>query len=138
MSDQKIYAFVYGTLKRGFGNGERCLANSKFIGEAMSVAPDFKLYASGIPFLVYAPNGPGAKVKGELFEVSPSDFRRCDNLEGHPRMYKREQHEFTVIGESESIMAWVYLWPAERTGRDRAIKPVNGVIEWQPQRDPQR
>ena len=123
--------FVYGTLKRGYGNN-RCLANSKFLGEAVSTTARYKLYASGIPFLTE----PGdAKIKGELWEVSPEDFARCDRLEGHPYAYCRQRRRF-ALPDGTVVRAWVYLYP-QRSAGGRISAALDGVAEWKPFGDPQ-
>jgi gamma-glutamylaminecyclotransferase len=121
--------FVYGTLKRGYGNNARCLANSKFLGEAISFDANYYMQGGiGVPYLS---EGGSAKVKGELFEVSPSDFKACDRLEGHPTGYCRKERLF-VIGAGQIVRAWVYLWPDTKYKmlNPGLNKPVNGVIEW--------
>jgi Gamma-glutamyl cyclotransferase, AIG2-like len=37
----------------------------------------------------------GARLKGEVFDVNNETFLRCDTLEGHPRMYRREVSRYT-------------------------------------------
>lgn len=121
---------VYGTLKQGYGNNERCLAYSKFLGEVISLNANYKMYGGGgVPILL---EGGDARVKGELFEVSPEDFAACDNLEGHPASYRREKREFVLLESNPSafVTAWVYLWPHGANGKPNKI--INGVIEWRP------
>lgn len=130
--DKSKLVFVYGTLKKGYGNNS-CLAQSMFLGEAVSVAPAFRLYEGGVPFLTDAPEN-GTKVKGELYSVSFSDFARCDRLEGHPNAYRRELREFVLTKPSgeHSVMAWVYLWPSRQRGMCE-VQAVKGVAEWRRQ-----
>lgn len=120
--------FVYGTLKRGYGNGLRCLANSKFLGEAVSFDANYQMHGGvGVPYLS---EGGNAKVKGEVFETSPSDFVACDRLEGHPTAYCREERLF-VVGAGQIVKAWVYLWKHRDGGPPAGSNaPVHGVIEW--------
>jgi gamma-glutamylaminecyclotransferase len=118
--------FVYGTLKRRYGNCRRCLSESEFIGEAVSFDARYKMVGGdGVPRLL---EGGNDKVKGELFEVVPSDFLRCDSLEGHPHGYRREKRLF-VLNDGRTRLAWVYLWP-HPVGGQRFNKPVHGVLEW--------
>jgi gamma-glutamylaminecyclotransferase len=122
------FVFVYGTLKRGYGNNERCLAESKFIGEAVSVGANFEMQRTGFPIIWEVPEG-GAKVAGEIFQVTPADVARCDRLEGHPHMYKRERREF-VTSDGKRDTAWVYLWQGEHYGEP--VAPNDGVLTWTP------
>ena len=128
------YIFTYGTLKRGYGNN-RCLSNSEFVGEAISAGATYRLFSSGIPYLTECGSS-GAKIKGEIFEPTAEDFARCDRLEGHPYAYCREKRLF-LVGD-RAIEAWVYFYrDAKRWPARECVPPVNGIIEWQPNRDPQ-
>lgn len=80
---EKAYYFVYGTLKRGYGNN-RILQQSptaKFIEEGVT-KPEFNLYHLG-GFPGVTEHGETA-VHGEIWEVS-DDYtkRRLDMLEGY-------------------------------------------------------
>lgn len=125
--------FVYGTLKRGYNNYSRLLRNADFLGEAISVDKDFQMVSGGVPFLAKTGNShDGHAVKGELFYVTNEQFAACDRLEGHPRFYCREEHNFKLANGNE-VKAWVYLCPSRvRDGTCNLVKPTNGVIEWRP------
>lgn len=125
------FMFVYGTLKRGYGNNARCLAKSKFVGEAVSVGNDYVMASIGPPILWEDPKDnyfTRAKARGEIFEVGGDDLARCDRLEGHPYAYKREEREFTVNGET--VKAWVYLWQRPGASRRDICKIVGGGYQW--------
>lgn len=123
------YVFVYGTLKRGYGNNERCLDGTLFIGEALSVEANFVMQRVGFPIIWQDPEDKtAARVRGEIFEIGPKHMAMCDRLEGHPRMYKREQRDFTVAGPIGVLTAWVYLWQGKHCG-DK-MEPGNGAYEW--------
>jgi gamma-glutamylaminecyclotransferase len=98
--------FVYGTLKRGYGNYERLLKNATFLGDAISVDVNYQMTAGGFPFL--AKTKTGHAVKGQLFRVNAAQFAACDRLEGHPHFYHREEHLFK-LPSGEQVKAWVYL-----------------------------
>ena len=53
--DTKHKVFVYGTLKKGFGN-HRFLRGSVFLGNART-NDHFALYESGIPFVIEKRSG---------------------------------------------------------------------------------
>lgn len=80
--------FVYGTLKRGYGNNA-LLAKAKFIEKR--VLPGFKLYNAGFPV---ARESPGDSIVGEVFEISKDDkntLQWLDRLESNGRMYNRTE-----------------------------------------------
>jgi len=82
--------FVYGTLKRGYGNN-RLLQNAKFVGE--KTLEGYKLYNAGFPV---ARQSYGDRVQGEVFEIADSDtmtLQLIDFLESNGRMYDRTEHE---------------------------------------------
>ena len=95
--------FVYGTLKRGYGNN-RILEGAKFLGEAISHSP-YLLHNCGFPKAV--PSEEGLPIMGEIFEVSVPQLARCDMLEGHPNWYTRRVISATTKeGETHSVMIY--------------------------------
>lgn len=116
--------FVYGTLKRGYGNNARCLSSSKFLGEAVTAEPFYEMQNYGFPILFEG----NFKASGEIFAASPEDLKMCDRLEGHPGMYCREKRQF-VMG-NETVTAWVYLWQGEEDG-DKMELSAEGVYTWE-------
>lgn len=103
--------FVYGTLKRGLHN-HRWLADNgaEFLGEAITRDPH-RLFVDGLPFLVEGPgeHQPGARVRGELYKVSPLGLKALDYLEGHPSFYERRLAP-VLVGSTE-MEAWIYFHP---------------------------
>ena len=92
--------FVYGTLKRGYGN-HRILegGRARFVGtERISGAMhDYGAF----PAVTLAAAG---TVHGEVYEVTPETLRRLDVLEGTPTFYQRTRVSMSTGGE-----AWVYV-----------------------------
>ena len=95
--------FVYGTLKKGYGNNGR-LRNATFVEEA--IIPGIKLYYSwdrgGFPV---AQKEETSRVKGEIWDISgkyqEETLRGLDALEGNGYMYNREEIQdglWTYIG----------------------------------------
>jgi gamma-glutamylaminecyclotransferase len=77
--------FVYGTLLPGEAN-HSLLARSRSLGPARTL-PAYELYdLGGYPGLV--PGGVTV-VLGELYEVDAATLSRLDELEEHPRFYRR-------------------------------------------------
>lgn len=96
--------FVYGTLKRGYGNN-RLLDGAKFISEAHTPAEYTMVSLGGFPGVI---RGGETSIVGELWEVEdPIQLARIDRLEGHPNFYER--HEVPVkVGDGDDA-AWIYL-----------------------------
>jgi gamma-glutamylaminecyclotransferase len=125
--------FFYGTLKRGYGNNERCLAQAKFLGKAISVEANYIMQEIGFPIIWQNNLSPKkGQVTGELFEITDKMLADCDRLEGHPNMYKREEREFALTGrKGGTITAWVYLWQGPKEeGYGDPVPLVNGQYTW--------
>ena len=98
--------FVYGTLRKGFGNHSVMARHEhKFIGQGKT-DDIFRLTASGIPYV--SKNNPVSQVVGEMYEVSKEVLEGpMDRLEGHPVFYKREKTPITLDDGTKSE-AWLY------------------------------
>src|SRR3546814_631811 len=82
----KHLIFVYGTLKRGWGNNA-IIHDQKYIGVG-TTSPDFEMFSlGGYPGVIEGDK----RISGELWEIDDAAFARCDRLEGHPNFYKRWQ-----------------------------------------------
>lgn len=114
--------FVYGTLKRGFGNN--CLLEGqKFVGEAVTKMSEFLLRSRGIPY-VHRIGAGGNKIKGEVYEIDDNCLEHVDGLEGHPNWYRREEVEL-----HDGSKAWIYIMP--NIDYDSIPEKVkNGVQSW--------
>jgi gamma-glutamylaminecyclotransferase len=76
--------FVYGSLMKGFTN-HRLLMSARFVGTAKTRAQFTMLDMRAFPGIV-----PGhGEVTGELYDVTPDELARLDQLEGHPNFYRR-------------------------------------------------
>ena len=86
--------FVYGTLKRGYGN-HRLLETAKFIGPATTIAKMVMIGKhAAFPYLLgYSyefPTMEGHRVKGEVYEVDDATLAMLDTLEGYPSHYDKD------------------------------------------------
>ena len=97
--------FVYGTLKKGFGNNV-LLQNSNFIGEGFVEADMFNFGSFPV-----VSEGKGS-VKGEVYEVNDSVFQSLDRLEGYPNFYDRKKVH--VRSEAGDLSAWMYFMSKEK------------------------
>ena len=113
-----MLVFVYGTLKRRFGNHSVMVeAGGKFVGTAM-----IEGYAAiNVPWFPYAIKKDGSRLKGEVFFVDSEGLKMLDLLEGYPSHYNR------TVTNTPYGLAWVY-----HTERDMAvnIKKFGFTEEW--------
>lgn len=110
--------FVYGTLKKGYGNN-RILQNSVFKG-CFYTEPRFSLYPvspdGGFPVACRGKS----HIVGEVYEIDLITLQRLDYLEGHPHHYRREEVE--VLGYGKAFM---YVYPHRRYGSHRSRKGIS-------------
>lgn len=102
------YVFVYGTLKRDYGNNY-LLTNSKFICEAFTLQK-FLLYDIGFPYAIPVAKNhkEGAYIKGELYKLdSVLTLERLDWLEGYPEHYRRKIIK-VICKDKKVYKAWIY------------------------------
>lgn len=109
--------FVYGSLKKGFGN-HRLLAESQMVDNHVT-EPKFSMYSLGA-FPCVVPRGDTA-IHGELYAVDDETLRRLDALEGVPNFYQRHTIN-TMYGD-----AIMYVINKGREAEDRKI--YSGVWE---------
>lgn len=96
--------FVYGTLKKGFGN-HHYLADARFLCTARTVEK-YAMYVNGIPFVVRTPKV--SQIIGELYEIDDETMDRIDRLEGHPKFYCREKTTIETE-DGQKTEAWIYI-----------------------------
>jgi len=115
---------VYGTLKRGHGNYERFLSDSKFLGAGVT-KDKYPLVIQGLPYVVNK-KGIGHNVEVDVFRVSADVFAQLDALEGHPNWYERKQ--IAIDMEDGSIkFAWLYFNPIAINSHTQFHKTYNGA-----------
>lgn len=92
--------FVYGTLKKGFGN-HRLL--SEFPLEKEGILEDHIIYDAGFPVAV--PNE-GTKVVGEVYDIGDcvQTLQNLDYLEGEGRMYIRTK---VTLNDGEEVETYI-------------------------------
>lgn len=90
--------FVYGSLKRGYGN-HHFLEKSMYQGNIVT-HPEYTMYSLGaFPAVV---EGGDTSIHGEVYEVTDSTMEALDFLEGYPSFYNRKKIS-TMYGD-----AWMY------------------------------
>ncbi|MDF1800155.1 MAG: gamma-glutamylcyclotransferase [Planctomycetota bacterium] len=103
-SGRETLVFVYGTLMRGQRN-HSLLFGSRYVGEGMTLA-EFELVDLGdFPALIPAVEGGDSfAVAGEVYAVDHSILEILDEIEDHPRFYRR-----TPIELADGSLVDVYL-----------------------------
>lgn len=102
--------YVYGSLKRGFGN-HRLLEGSTLVHED-AIMSGKMASLGGFPCVTTHGNN---QIHGEIYEVDDNTLARLDGLEGHPTFYCRE-----IVSTSKGD-AWVYLINDESYYQDNPI-----------------
>lgn len=104
--------FVYGTLKRGL-RYHAYLENAEFVAQARTVEAFPLVYKPrGIPYLIDVA-GVGHRVWGEVYRVNDETLRQVDELESHPRWYRRKETP-VELENGDIITAWVYFCRAAK------------------------
>lgn len=109
--------FVYGTLKRGFGNHNNLMEEAVFIQKDITY-PEFTMIDMGGYPAVFEHESKFC-VTGEVYSVNYDTLQRLDRLESEGRLYRRVPvnlqsgliaHTYLLIGEalSESGYQIVY------------------------------
>jgi gamma-glutamylcyclotransferase (GGCT)/AIG2-like uncharacterized protein YtfP len=101
--------FVYGTLKRGEPN-HHWLSNpqngfQEFLGAARMVRRFPLVIASryNVPYLLdIEEEGKGEGVLGEVYRVDCSMLAKLDELEDHPRYYRRREELVTMMHDGQA------------------------------------
>lgn len=86
-----INVFVYGTLRRGFGNHEYLLSHAPLVEEID--LRGYEMWAGqggGIP-VIRSSSDASSLVHGEVYEVDERTLQGLDRLEGHPDWYVRTE-----------------------------------------------
>jgi len=125
-----VKILVYGTLKMN-GWNHRLIEDAKYIGD--DVVDGYKLFYSGGPgSFPYAIPDEHSKMRGEVFDVTPSQLLDMDDMEGHPNWYKR-----TNVKTQNNDEIMMYVMEKERLiSRDRNPElliecPVNSKQQYE-------
>lgn len=116
--DMTELVFVYGTLKKGFGN-HRLLAKAKFI------APAFIINGKMIDLGAFPAVMEGdMDIEGEIYAVDENTLASLDRLEGHPTFYERKQIEAYLDDERMPAEAWCYFLSKDSQAHYEKLCPV--------------
>jgi len=125
-------AFVYGTLKEGYGNN-RLLFTSELLGTTETEGK-FVLGNVGFPY-AFPPDAVPQQhekllfpVKGEMYKVdNVKTFVNLDILEGYPSHYQRR-----IVSFENGLDAWMYVQPDWHNAQycDVCTLSDEGVWSW--------
>jgi gamma-glutamylcyclotransferase (GGCT)/AIG2-like uncharacterized protein YtfP len=140
MAEKVLPVFVYGTLRKGFGNYNNILKGNtvmEFNAETTGILCE--VFGGGFPAMVEG----GEIVKGELMFIDEFEYeqtlQRLDRLEGyHPKdrgnsMYLRETKMVKNELNGESVEAWTYIWNGRRLGAKIPSGCYKQHTEWNKQ-----
>jgi gamma-glutamylcyclotransferase (GGCT)/AIG2-like uncharacterized protein YtfP len=123
--------FVYGSLKKGFGNHHR-LEGAAFLGETRTKARSFRMESFGaFPAVYKVPTkagGPAYSIEGELYEVNDKILEGLDRLESNGHFYRRE-----LVKLANGKEAWMYICLHQKASpsRNRVKNTRNHTQVWQ-------
>ena len=100
-----INVFVYGTLRKGFGN-HRHVKEAQFLGRARTQRA-YQLRQSIIPYVSEFKEEGKTQIIGEVYVVTKTQLERIDHLEGHPRFYQRKEVQ-VLLENGLQLNAWLY------------------------------
>ena len=116
-TEERHQVFVYGTLKRHYGNHYRISdGGSLFRGQA--TIKGLMFHIGGFPAVNL--EEPWIEITGEVFDVSDKVLKSLDYLEGYPNHYDRQVIE-TPFGK-----AWIYVYTRKRIHEGMYVIP-NGL-----------
>jgi len=125
--EENALVFVYGTLKRGYNNHTRILANSTYLGKAITKQKWLMVGDSAaFPYLLEQ-DDTCFRVEGEVYSVDADTKRKLDALEGVPNHYKEETIEIMYSDTKEVQTVQVYT-KAHITEYDRTKKPIKNWV----------
>ena len=118
--------FVYGTLKKGFGNNRVMERAGGTLWASATTKDRYPLYVEGLPYLSEEA-GIGHNVRGEIWSVE--DLAPLDRLEGHPSFYKRKR-VYVIANPSQykdeevALKVWAYFIQSTYYHRNFSSEPV--------------
>ena len=101
----RVNVFVYGTLKRGYGNNHCLGEEATYIGTAVTTVK-YPMLDGIYPYLLDKPNE-GHIIKGEMWQIPVKQLlSEVDRLEGYPTHYVRRVIEVATTGGAHKAVAY--------------------------------
>lgn len=102
----KHTVFVYGSLKRGFGNYKKFLSKSVFLGTTSTKKTNFVMFSFGSfpAVLEFESKDELGSIEGEVFEIDDETLFGLDVLESNGLFYTRKETEL-----DNGLTAWMYI-----------------------------
>lgn len=121
LSKGETKVFVYGTLKRGWGN-HRILEvpDAVFMGNAMTKEKYFNMVSlKNFPAVT---RGGDCSIIGELYRVKKPVLDQMDVLEGHPSFYERSIIPvYLEHNTNTEHYAWCYFMPPHSLNKETVL-----------------
>lgn len=117
---EKIYLFVYGSLKRNFQNHYIIEGEAKFIN-ACKTENLMSLYRYKNFNFPYLTKEPKEYIYGELYEISEELLKKLDRFEDYPNMYIREKIKIMNYMNLNYVDAWAYILNENITEKDISL-----------------
>ena len=121
---EPVLFFVYGTLKKGWGNHNYCLKGAEALGD-FATEPIYTLYDGGFPIVE---RDGDTSIKGELYRTSDEEqISATFSLEGCPSRTKGHPNNWYDIDylETPHGKAVIFVMPKGKSRRTEAL--TNGV-----------
>ena len=123
----KMYAFVYGSLKRGLHN-HRVLGDAEFVKSTVT-KDKYYMYGMG-SFPAVTDKRKEAHIQGEVYSIDSLHLEDLDHLEGNGSFYKRKM----VRLRGFPTPVWMYFIMDKRAHlsvyKMDTVDVVNGVQTW--------
>ena len=119
--------FVYGSLLRALHNHHLLRGQKLLNGSARTAEAAYRLVdtSEGYPMALKCSDvSRGYRIRGEVYDVDESRLHVLDQLEDHPRWYRRERVRIEGDPEEE---AWMYLMPDASKG---ALPDAEPAGDW--------
>jgi len=114
--------FVYGSLKKGFGN-HSVLGSSRLVSESVTVDAAYDM-GSFRAYPACVKNGENV-IHGEVYAVNRNTMRNLDRLESNGVFYNREQVDVRLLNENKTVKAWVYFLIDNAPPRCPRVKTIS-------------
>lgn len=101
------FVFVYGSLKKGFGNHKKWMKNTQFICNAVTKGY-YALYRDPLGFPHLKEDEAKYQIKGELYQISSQKLIDLDLLEEEGELYERKIILVYNKKQNQQFRAWIY------------------------------